>query len=105
SAHPDFISAMRPPMSAVCMRYAPAAITRSAAKEMLPRLHHVVVRRIEEDGAFWISTTVLKGQTWFRINPVNFRTRLEHMDGLMEALIRECERARSELLETTGAHD
>ncbi len=34
----------------------------------------------------------VKGLSWFRINPVNFRTRLEHMDELMDLLRRECER-------------
>ena len=28
-----------------------------------------VVRRIEQSGRFWITTTLLKGRWWFRINP------------------------------------
>ena len=44
-----------------------------------------------------MSTTELKGRSWFRINPVNFRTRLEHMDELLETLRKECERVRGEL--------
>ncbi len=32
----------------------------------------------------------VKGLSWFRINPVSFRTRLEHMDELMDLLRREC---------------
>jgi hypothetical protein len=35
----------------------------------------------------------MKGRTWFRINPVNFRTRPEHMDELFALLRRECELA------------
>jgi hypothetical protein len=54
-----------------------------------------VARRVEEGGRFWISTTELKGRTWFRINPVNFRTRPEHMDELLALLEEECERART----------
>ena len=34
--------------------------------------------------------TVLKDRWWFRINPVNIRTRLEHMDELMALLVHEC---------------
>jgi hypothetical protein len=34
---------------------------------------------------------VLKGKTYFRINPVNFRTRLEHIDGLFDMLCTACE--------------
>lgn len=78
-----------PPMSAVCIRYRPSGLTEARAEE----LHAVVARRIEEGGRFWFSTTTLKGRSWFRINPVNFRTRLEHMDELFELLRRECREA------------
>ena len=65
-----------------------------ALATQLPDLHRVVARQIEAGGQFWISTTLLKGKPWFRVNPVNFRTRLEHMDGLFEALQKECEAYR-----------
>jgi glutamate/tyrosine decarboxylase-like PLP-dependent enzyme len=82
----DFHAAMPPPMSAICIRYDPGGI----AEDRLGRLHHEVAGRIEQQRRFWISTTLLKGRWWFRINPVNFRTRLEHMDELMACLRREC---------------
>jgi hypothetical protein len=53
-------------------------------------LHAEVARRVEQSGKFWISTTELKEQTWFRINPVNFRTRVEHMNQLLALLEQEC---------------
>jgi hypothetical protein len=34
----------------------------------------------------------VEGRSWFRICPVNFRTRPEHIDELFEILQRECER-------------
>ncbi len=85
-ARPDFVVATRPTMSAVCARYAP----RGESEEALSELHKRVVARIERGGRFWFSTTVMKGRTWFRINPVNFRTRLEHADELVELLAEEC---------------
>ena len=88
-AHPDFVAATRPVMSAVCLRYAPAGRT----PHELDALHPAVARRIEQGGRYWISTTELKGRTFFRVNPVNFRTRREHIDGLFESLVRECEEA------------
>jgi len=45
---------------------------------------------VEQSGRFWISTTELKGRTWFRINPVNFRTREEHVEELFALLGKEC---------------
>jgi glutamate/tyrosine decarboxylase-like PLP-dependent enzyme len=87
SAHPRFEPAVKPVMSAVCIRYAPEGVS----EERLRRLHAEVARRIERGGRFWISTTVLKGRGWFRINPVNFRTRPEHLDALFADLVRECD--------------
>jgi hypothetical protein len=56
----------------------------------------VVARRIEKEGQFWISTTVLKDRTFFRINPVNFRTRRDHIEALFERLVLECARAATQ---------
>jgi aromatic-L-amino-acid decarboxylase len=82
----EFEAASEPPMSAICIRYRGADLDEAQSKE----LHAEVVRRVEESGKFWISTTELKGKTWFRINPVNFRTRTEHMDQLLSLLQQEC---------------
>ena len=90
ASHPDFVPATRPTMSAICIRYAPAGV----ADDALDALHPVVARRIEEHGDYWISTTELKGRTWFRICPVNFRTRPEHIEGLFETMVRECAAVR-----------
>ncbi len=85
-AAPDFQVAVKPKMSAVCLRFAPHGVS----EERLTRLHAEVARGIEQGGRFWFATTELKGKTWFRVNPVNFRTRLEHMDELFALLRKEC---------------
>lgn len=85
--HPEFEPASDPPMSAICIRHRGADPDEAQSKE----LHAEVARRVEQGGRFWISTTELKGKTWFRINPVNFRTRTEHMDQLLALLKQECE--------------
>jgi aromatic-L-amino-acid/L-tryptophan decarboxylase len=87
--HPEFEAASDPPMSAICIRYCGAGLDEAHAKE----LHAEVARRVEVGGKFWISTTELKGKAWFRINPVNFRTRTEHMDQLLALLEQECHSA------------
>ncbi len=89
SAHPGFESATRPRMSAVCVRYSEPGLD-DAARD---RLHATVARRVEEKGKFWFSTTVLKGKSYFRVCPVNVRTRAEHIDALFETLVRECRAA------------
>ena len=87
--HPDFEAANRPAMSAICIRYRGDDMDESESKQ----LHAEVASRVERSGRFSISTTEMKGRTWFRINPVNFRTRPEHMDELFALLRRECELA------------
>jgi glutamate/tyrosine decarboxylase-like PLP-dependent enzyme len=84
--HPEFEAASDPPMSAICIRYKGANLDEVESKE----LHAEVARRVEQSGKFWFSTTELKGKSWFRINPVNFRTRTEHMDQLLAWLVQEC---------------
>jgi glutamate/tyrosine decarboxylase-like PLP-dependent enzyme len=99
AAHPDFEPATRPRMSAVCLRYRPDGLPDDEAR----RLHAGVARRVEAGGRFWISTTELKGRTWFRVNPVNFRTRAEHIEALFALLVRECEGARGPMSEVRAA--
>jgi aromatic-L-amino-acid decarboxylase len=84
--HAEFEAASDPPMSAICIRYLGAGPDEARSKE----LHAEVAGRVERSGKFWISTTELKGKTWFRVNPVNFRTRTEHMDQLLALLEQEC---------------
>jgi glutamate/tyrosine decarboxylase-like PLP-dependent enzyme len=92
---PEFEAASDPPMSAICIRYRnadldSADVDQSESNSRSKELHAEVARRVEQSGKFWISTTELKGKAWFRINPVNFRTRQEHMDQLLALLEQEC---------------
>jgi hypothetical protein len=73
-------------MSAVCIRFRGDGLNETESKD----LHAEVAQRVERSGRFWMSTTELKGKTWFRINPVNFRTRQEHMEELFRLLQQEC---------------
>ena len=87
--HPEFEPASDPPMSAICIRFKGAELSPDDSKD----LHAEVAQRVEQSGRFWISTTELKGKSWFRINPVNFRTREHHMDELFALLQKECHSA------------
>jgi len=88
----EFEAASEAPMSAICIRYIGPGTARVDEKQ----LHAEVAERVEKSGKFWIGTTELKGKMWFRINPVNFRTRQEHMDGLLELLREECREVASQ---------
>lgn len=80
----EFEAATEPPMSAICIRF------KDPEGADALKLHAEVADRVEKSGKFWIGTTELKGKMWFRINPVNFRTRKEHMEALLELLRKEC---------------
>ena len=82
----NFIPVCKPLMSAICVRFYQPGLS----EEYLHELHIEVARKIEESGKFWFGTTQIKGHTWFRINPVNFRTRIEHIKDLYGFLEKEC---------------
>lgn len=96
SATDEFESATEPVMSAICIRYKAPFLT----SEQLTRLHYVVAARIEKEGHFWFATTVMKGKTWFRINPVNIYTTIEHMDLLFEMLQQYCKETNENMIAT-----
>jgi glutamate/tyrosine decarboxylase-like PLP-dependent enzyme len=78
--------AVYPQMSAICIRFDSDKLSPSE----IDLLHNEVAKKAELSGKFWISTTDLKGKLFFRINPVNFRTRLKHIDELYAFLKKEC---------------
>ena len=94
-----FEPASAPPMSAICIRSKAPGLDAAESKN----LHAEVAQRVEQGGRFWISTTELKGKSWFRINPVNFRTRSEHMEELFALLRQECRAVLDKKRPATGA--
>jgi aromatic-L-amino-acid/L-tryptophan decarboxylase len=92
-----FVSATKPVMSAICIRYD----AKGFDKKQLSKLHHEVAQRIEKGGQFWFATTEMKGLTWFRINPVNIHTKMEHMEQLYQLLKQTCREVEREMTKTT----
>lgn len=88
-----FVPATEPIMSAICVRYR----AEGFSKEALTHLHHEAASRIERDGQFWFATTQMKGETWFRINPVNIHTTLAHMDRLYALLKDTCRQVEADM--------
>jgi glutamate/tyrosine decarboxylase-like PLP-dependent enzyme len=87
-----FESATEPVMSAVCIRYK----LEGWDTERMRKFHHDVATRMERAGRFWFATTEMKGQAWFRINPVNLHTTIAHMDELYDSLKLMCGEVRGE---------
>jgi len=88
-----FESATEPMMSAICLRYKSDHLT----KQQISKLHYDVAARIEREGNFWFATTEMKGKTWFRINPVNINTTLQHMEQLYAVLKQTCKEVEAEM--------
>lgn len=78
--------AVNPLMSAICIRFESEKLSATEVE----LIHNEVSKKAELSGRFWISTTMLKGKKYFRINPVNFRTRLKHIEELYSFLKKEC---------------
>ncbi len=89
-----FRPAVNPLMSAICIRFESDKLSPAEVE----LIHSEVSKKAEVSGRFWISTTVLKGKIFFRINPVNFRTRLRHIEELYEFLKKECLEMESRLI-------
>ena len=92
--------AVNPLMSAICLRFDSDKLSHSE----VDLLHYEVSRKAELSGKFWISTTELKGRVFFRINPVNFRTRLKHIEELYNFLRKECLEMESKLVKLSGGN-
>lgn len=90
----DFESAASPKMSAICIRYKSEELNQ----EQLKILHHEVAARIEKEGNFWFATTILKNNTWFRINPVNIHTTIETMEALFTTLLKYCNEIKERII-------
>ena len=76
-----------PDLSVAIYRYIPRTAN---ANEFNQRL----LERIRDDGRLFISSTTIDGQFWFRLAVLSFRTRLWHIDLLLELLekgVRELE--------------
>ncbi|HVE61863.1 MAG TPA: aminotransferase class I/II-fold pyridoxal phosphate-dependent enzyme [Chitinophagaceae bacterium] len=89
-----FESAAEPLMSAICIHYKASGLNN----EQLTKLHRDVAAQIEREGKFWFATTELKGKTYFRINPVNINTRLQHIDALYTLLKEACKEEEEKLM-------
>lgn len=89
-----FRPAVKPLMSAICIRFESDKLSYSE----IELIHNEVSKKTELSGRFWISTTVLKNKIFFRINPVNFRTRLKHIEELYDFLKKECLTMEANLL-------
>ena len=90
----NFESATPPRMSAICIRY----LAPELSHDQQSKLHIAVASRIEKEGDFWFATTILKGKTWFRINPVNIYTTRETMKALFETLKSYCPQEKERMI-------
>jgi L-2,4-diaminobutyrate decarboxylase len=84
-ARPPFEVAVEPESNIVCFRLHPPGLADAA----LDALNSDIRRRIIGSGKFYIVQTVLRGRTWLRTALMNPFTRPEHLDALLDAVVRE----------------
>ncbi len=89
-AREEFELLAEPGLSILNFRYRP----RTSADSDLDRLNRQIVNRLVESGGFFLAPTLVRGRTWLRVAIVNFRTREDDL----QALLDEAARAGREIL-------
>jgi aromatic-L-amino-acid decarboxylase len=90
-AREDFELLAEPGLSIVNFRYRPPA----AADSDLDRLNRQIVNRLVGSGAFFLAPTLVRGRTWLRVAIVNFRTREDDLQALLDEAARTGGEVRS----------
>ena len=80
----DFELLAEPGLSIVNFRYRPPGCPETD----LDRLNRQVVNRLVAKGAFFLAPTLLRGRTSLRVAIVNFRTREDDLQALLQATAR-----------------
>jgi aromatic-L-amino-acid decarboxylase len=79
-----FVFPHEPVLAIACFRYQPSGTSDAEADATALR----VQREIELAGRHWISTTVVRGQRYLRVNINSYFTREEHVRELVTAVLR-----------------
>jgi glutamate/tyrosine decarboxylase-like PLP-dependent enzyme len=83
-------------LSVVCFRHLPAG-SNGWTPERADRHQDAIQRALEVDGTAWVSTTVLRGQTYLRAGVVNYLATRAEVDAMFTALRRLSESVLEEL--------
>ena len=83
-------------LSIVTFRYVPENLPPGNPEKYLNTLNEKLVNRLQAGGEVFLSNAVVKGQYCLRMCIVNFRTRREDMDYLVDIVLREGERLHLE---------
>jgi glutamate/tyrosine decarboxylase-like PLP-dependent enzyme len=82
-AEPDLELVAAPQLSILCFRMRPAGLKDDA----VDRLNTAIRDRIELQGDYLISPTLVDGRPVLRLCIINHATRAEHMDGLLDSIL------------------
>ena len=81
----DALELVNPPqLSIMTFRYRPAG----AGDELADRLTSAIRERIELEGDYLMSPTTVHGRPVFRVCIINHATRVEHIDGMLDSVLR-----------------
>jgi glutamate/tyrosine decarboxylase-like PLP-dependent enzyme len=84
------VAPARPELSVVCFRHLPGGLDGPGLDAYQDRLQ----RALEVDGTGWVSTTRLRGRTYLRAGLVNYLSRPDDVDRVLDALVRLSPSAR-----------
>jgi len=73
-----------PQLSICCLRYAPPGLD----SEVVDRINTKIRMKLEQEGDFYLSSTNINGRPVLRVCIINHATRAEHMEALVQAVLR-----------------
>ena len=88
-----------PQLSILCFRYRPGGLDETA----VDALNSAIRDRIQQEGNFLISPTVVHGRPVLRACIINHATRAQHVEGLLQSVIRIGETLLEEQAESRSA--
>lgn len=75
-------------LSITTFRYGPDALVGALADEQIDEINLRTLARVNASGEAFVSNAVLEGRQYLRACIVNFRTRREHIDHLIDLVVR-----------------
>jgi len=83
-AHQQFELIAAPQLSILCFRFRPAGLDDAA----VDRLNVEIRDRVQLEGEYLMSPTLVRGRPVLRVSIINHATRAEHVEGLFDSIVR-----------------
>jgi glutamate/tyrosine decarboxylase-like PLP-dependent enzyme len=96
--HPELEPLAEPELSIVCFRYVPPRLSGDgSAREYLDQLNEQIIYAVQRSGRAYPTNAVVAGNFAIRACLVGYRTEAEHVEALVDDVVRHGRRLDAEL--------